>query len=195
MADREDYGPRGDPCRHLTLEQIEDGWAKLPPAPTDAGRVALIVARRADGVRETPDRVRLTPERGVPGDRWERLTRDRPEMQLAVMRRDVAELLAGGQPISHAGDNLFVDLELSRENLPVGTRLGVGEAVVEMTPEPHDGCRKLMDRFGNAALRFTSGPERRSLNLRGVYWTVVEAGEVAVGDPIRVLTRGPAAAG
>lgn len=193
MADEEHYGPEGDETCYLSLEAIEKGWDALPPPPTDTGRVALIVARRPDGVRDTPDRARLSPEEGVPGDRWGRQKRDRPEMQLAVMRRDVAELLANGQPITHAGDNLFVDLDLSVENLPIGTRLQVGGAVVEVTPEPHDGCRKFMGRFGNAALRFISAKERRSVNLRGVYWTVVEPGEVSVGDPIQVLARADAA--
>lgn len=193
MGSAENYGPEGDESRHLSLEEIEKRWEALPPAGTDEGRVALIVARRADGVRETPESARLSPEEGVPGDRWARLTSDRPEMQLAVMRRDVAEILANGQPITHAGDNLFVDLDLSARNLPVGTRLEVGQAVVQVTPEPHDGCRKFMGRFGNPALRFISAKERRPENLRGVYWTVVEAGEVAVGDPIRVLERGTVA--
>jgi MOSC domain-containing protein YiiM len=157
--------------------------------PRDAGTVALIVARRADGVRDTPPRVRLSPERGVPGDRWERRTPDEPGKQLTVMRRDVAELLAHGQPISHAGDNLFVDLDLSGENLPTGSRLRVGEAVVEVSPEPHNGCRKFMGRFGNDALRFVSDKARRDDHLRGVYWTVVQAGDVSVGDPIEVLSR------
>lgn len=192
MTGPEDYGPRGDPSRHRPLPEIEAAWDALPPAPTDRGRIDLIVARQPDGTRQLPDRARLTPEEGVPGDRWGRLTRDRPEVQLAVIRRDVAELLANGQPVTHAGDNLFVDLDLSAENLPAGSRLQVGQAVVEVTPEPHDGCRKFMDRFGNGALRFVSGKERRPENLRGIYWTVVEEGDVAVGDVIEVLRRGPA---
>lgn len=193
MVAQEDYGPEGDASRHLSLEEIENGWNALPVPPADEGRVALIVARRPDGVRETPEQARLSPEAGVPGDRWARRTSHRPDMQLAVMRRDVAELLANGQPITHAGDNLFVDLDLSARNLPVGTRLEVGEALVEVTPEPHDGCRKFMGRFGNPALRFISAKERRPENLRGVYWTVIQAGNVAVGDRIRVLERGATA--
>jgi len=195
MTGDEDYGPRGDPSCHRPLAELEAAWNALRAAPTDRGRVALIVARRADGVRDTPSRARLSPEEGVPGDRWMRRTRHRPDMQLAVMRRDVAELVAGGQPITHAGDNLFVDLDLSDRNLPAGTRLRVGEAIVEVSPEPHDGCRKFMGRFGNDALRFTSDRRRRPEHLRGVYWTVVEAGDVAVGDSIEVLRRGPAPAG
>ena len=186
----EDYGPRGDPGRHRSRSEIEAADAALPAPPRDEGRVVLIVARRPDGARETPDRVRLSVAGGVPGDRWGRHQRHRPETQLAVIRRDVAELLANGQPISHAGDNLYVDLDLSAANLPAGTRLRVGEALVEMTPEPHDGCIKFKGRFGGEALRFVSQRSHRDQNLRGVYWRVIEDGDVAVGDAVRVLRRG-----
>jgi MOSC domain-containing protein YiiM len=187
----EDYGPQGDPSRHHAASDLEGAYRALPQAPKDEGRVALIVARRADGVRETPERARLTADGGVPGDRWSRNQRHKPEAQLAVIRRDVAELLANGQPIAIAGDNLYVDLDLSAANLPVGSRLRVGGAVVEMTPEPHDGCIKFKGRFGGDALRFVSQNSRRDQNLRGVYWRVIEDGEVAVGDAITVLGRGP----
>lgn len=187
----EDYGPRGDPRCHRPLAELEAGLRALPPAPTDRGRLALIVARRADGARESPERVRLSVAGGVPGDRWGRRHRDRPELQLAVIRRDVAELLAGGQPMELAGDNLYVELDLSSANLPAGSRLRVGGATVEVTPEPHDGCLKFKGRFGADALRLVSQKARRDQNLRGVYWRVVEDGEVSVGDSIEVLQRGP----
>jgi MOSC domain-containing protein YiiM len=188
-AANEEYGPRGDASRHRPADEIEQAFRALAPAPKGEGRVALIVARRRDGVRETPERARLTVDGGVPGDRWARHQRHKPEAQLAVIRRDVAELLAHGQPISTAGDNLYVDLDLSAANLPAGTRLRVGEALVEMTTEPHDGCLKFKGRFGADALRFVSQKTLRDQNLRGVYWRVVEDGNVAVGDPIRVLSR------
>ena len=187
----EHYGPQGDASRHRPLDEIEEAFRALPPAPKGEGRVVLIVARRPDGVRETPERARLTVDGGVPGDRWGRHQRHKPEAQLAVIRRDVAELLAHGQPISMAGDNLFVDLDLSAANLPVGTRLRVGQALVEMTPEPHDGCHKFKGRFGGDALRFVSQKTLRDQNLRGVYWRVIEDGDVAVGDAIEVLSRAP----
>ena len=87
------------------------------------------------------------------------------------------------------GDNLFVDLDLAAENLPTGARLRVGEALVEVSPMPHDGCAKFKGRFGSDALRLVSGKALRHLNLRGIYWTTVEAGDVRVGDPIAVLSR------
>jgi MOSC domain-containing protein YiiM len=185
----EDYGPRGDADRHLPMDELRYRLGALPEPPRDRGRVALLVVRRADGIRDTPTRVTLTPEAGMPGDRWARRIPDRPEMQLAVMRRDIAELVANGQPIEMAGDNLFVDLDLSDDNLPTGSRLRVGQATVEVSPEPHNGCLKFRDRFGPDALKLTAAPELRSTHLRGIYWTVVEAGEVAVGDAIEVIHR------
>ena len=186
---REASGPEGDPARHVPLAELEAGLRTLAPAPKDAGRLALLVRRRSDGVRETPERVVLSPEEGVPGDGWTRRPPRDPEAQLAVLRRDVAELLARGQPLTLFGDNLVVDLDLSRSNLPPGTRLRVGEALVIVTAMPHNGCRKFQARFGGDALRLVQAPATRAENLRGVYWRVVAAGRAAVGDPIEVLAR------
>lgn len=186
---KEAYGPRGDPSRHRPLGTLRAGLEALPDAPREAGRVALLVCRRADGVRETPERVRLSPEEGLPGDGWSRRPPRDPEGQLAVMRREVAELIANGQPLTLFGDNLFVELDVAAENLPAGTRLAVGEAELAMTPKPHDGCLKFKERFGNDALRFVQAKETRHRNLRGVYWKVVAPGEVWAGAPIRVLAR------
>ncbi len=185
----EGWGPEGDAGRHLSLAQLEAGLAALPDAPLDRGRVELIVARHADGTRHTHEQIELTPEGGVPGDRWERLLPDKPEMQLTVMRRDVGEMISNGQPLTTFGDNFVVDLELAADALPVGSRLRVGEATVEVSPMPHDGCAKYKQRFGKDALRLVSGKALRDQNLRGIYWTTVEAGSVAVGDPIEVLSR------
>jgi MOSC domain-containing protein YiiM len=188
----EDYGPRGDASRHRELAALEEGLRTLGEAPKDSGRLALIVRRRADGARETPQRIHLTPDEGVPGDGWSRRPPRNPEAQLAVMRRDVAELIADGQPLTVFGDNLFVELDISAANLPLGTRLRVGEAVVEVTAKPHNGCHKFKGRFGEDALCFVQAPPTRDQNLRGIYWKVVEAGEAGVGDAIEVLSRGRA---
>jgi MOSC domain-containing protein YiiM len=151
--------------------------------------LTLIVRRRPDGVRETPARVQLTTHQGVPGDRWERATPDLPDAQLTVMRREVAELIANGQPLTVFGDNLFVDLDISTDNLPTGSRLSVGAAILEVTPKPHNGCIKFKGRFGGDALFFVNAVPTRPQNLRGVYWRVVEPGAAAVGSPIQVLSR------
>jgi MOSC domain-containing protein YiiM len=187
--EREAYGPEGDAARHLGLAALDAGWRALPPAPRDAGRLALIVRRHPDGARETLPRALLTPADGVPGDGWSRRPPRDPEAQLAVMRRDVAALIANGQPLTLFGDNLFVDLDLSAGNLPVGTRLRVGEAEVVMTAMPHDGCRKFRGRFGADALRFVQAKPTRDQNFRGVYWRIVAPGEARVGDAALVLAR------
>jgi MOSC domain-containing protein YiiM len=183
------YGPRGDAARHLAGEELERRLEELPAPGRDRGALALIVRRRADGVRETPERVQLSPEQGVPGDDWSRRPPRRLDAQLAVMRRDVARLIANGQPLTLFGDNLFVDLDLSAANLPTGSRIRIGDALVEMTPEPHDGCAKFRERFGGDALRLVQAHATRSLNLRGVYWRVIEPGEVSVGSELAVLSR------
>src|SRR5258706_2969128 len=174
---------------HRSLAELMAGLQALPGAPRDAGRLAFIVCRHAPGMHEALARVRLTPQEGVPGDEWNRRPPLNPEAQLTVIRRDVAELIAHGQSLTVSGDNLLVDLDISAANLPVGTRLRVGEAVVEMSPKPHNGCAKFQNRFGQDAFRFVQAPETRAQNLRGVYWRVVEPGEVTAGAPIQVLSR------
>jgi MOSC domain len=186
---REAYGPQGDAAHHLALAALGAGLAALPAAPRDAGRLSLIVRRHPDGRRETLAEARLSPQEGVPGDGWSRRPPKKPEAQLAVMQHDVAGLIANGQPLTLFGDNLFVELDLSANNLPAGTRLRVGEALVEMTAEPHDGCIKFKGRFGPDALRFVQARETRHRNLRGVYWKVIEPGLARGGDAIRVLSR------
>ena len=186
---KEAYGPEGDASRHLKLADLEAGLRALEPAPRDAGRLALIVRRRPDGTRETPDHTQLFPSEGVPGDGWTRRPPRDPLAELAVMRRDLAELIANGQPLTLFGDNLFVELDLTAQNLPFGTRLRVGEALVEVTTKPHNGCLKFKGRFGADALAFVQAPPTRRENRRGIYWRVVDAGGVRVGDPIRVLSR------
>lgn len=186
---KEAYGPRGDESRHRSIGELEAGLPALSKAFKETGRVTLIVRRHPDGERETLDRVRLTVEEGVPGDGWNRRPPRDPDAQLAVMRREVAELIANGQPLTLFGDNLFVDLDLAVANLPIGSRVRVGEAVVVVTPKPHNGCVKFRGRFGDGALRFVQAKETRDQNLRGIYWKVVEAGDVGVGDAIEVLAR------
>lgn len=182
--------PTGDSSRHLPLTALESELRALPALPKDSGRLALIVRRRADASRETPERLRLSPEDGVLGDSWGRDQERMLDAQIAVMQRDVAELIANGQPLTLFGDSLFVELDLSTTNLPTGSRLRVCEAIVEVTPMPHDGCSKFKKRFGADALFFVNARPTRHLNLRGIYWKVIEAGEVGVGAPIQVLSRG-----
>ena len=145
----------GDPSRHLSMEELERGLEKLAPPP-DVGMLALIVTRGEDRRRETPARVALTREGGVEGDAWVRDCPEKIDAQIAVMRADVAELFANGQPHSLFGDNLLVDLDLSEANLPARSRLRVGAALLEVTPEPHTGCLQFRQRFGADALRLAA---------------------------------------
>lgn len=185
----ETSGQQNSSAPHLPLAQIEVGLRTLPEASKDAGRLTLIVRRRPDGSRETPERVLLTPEEGLSDDKWNRSLPRVPDMQLTVMRRDVAELIANGQPLTTFGDNLFVELDISAASLPIGSRLRVGAAVVEVTPQAHNGCAKFKARFGSDALHFVNAPPTRPLNLRGIYWKVIEPGEAGVGSAIQVLSR------
>jgi hypothetical protein len=175
--------------RHRSLTELEAGFRSLPQPPTDLGRVALIVCRRAPGVHEALESARLTPEEAVPGDEWNRRPGRNVESQITVVRRDVSELIANGQALTVSGDNLVVELDISTPNLPAGTRLRVGGAVLEVTPKPHNGCNKFQARFGADAFRFVQAPATRHHNLRGVHWRVIEPGEVRAGDAIQVLQR------
>jgi ribosomal protein S18 acetylase RimI-like enzyme len=187
---KEAYGPTGDPDRHLPMWDLQARFAALAAPPRDAGLAALVVCRQADGTRVTPPSVHLSPQGGVPGDGWSRRPPRHPDAQITVMRRDVAELVANGQPLTVFGDNLFVDLDLADANLPAGTRLRVGGAVVEVTPRPHNGCNKFKGRFGADALAFVQAGPTRSLNLRGIHVKVIEPGELRVPGPVQVISRG-----
>ena len=186
---RPDVFPAGDPSLHLDREAIEQALAERAVPPRDHGRVALLVRRILGGARELPSRVLLCREDGVVGDDWQRRRKHKPLEQVAVMERAVAEILANGQPIEILGDNLFVELDLSDANLPAGSRLRVGTAIVEVSTETHDGCSKLAPRVGQAAFRALADKATRAQNRRGLYWKVVENGEVSVGDAIVVLER------
>jgi hypothetical protein len=131
----------------------------------------------------------LTPDEGVPGDAWGRKPDRKPDMQIATMQAGVAALIFNGQALELVGDELFLDLDLSAENLPEGSRLGIGDAVLVVTPVPHNGCRKFLARFGPGALEFVSKPELRHRNLRGIYLRVLEPGEIGPGDEVKVLQR------
>lgn len=184
----------GDPARFLGRGDLERLLAALPPAPRDRGTVSLLVRRGPGGVRELLEQALVTGAAGLPGDAWGRRTAPSTGSQLAVIQADVAEILANGQPLTLFGDNLFLDLDLSTDNLPVGSRVRAGGAELEVTPTPHNGCRKFHQRFGPDALRVVSDAASRHRNLRGIYMRVVQAGEIKTGGLVEVLERalGPA---
>lgn len=144
-----------------------------------------------------PPRVELSPELGVVGDRWLTHPTRSEESHVSFIDCRVANLLTGGDPkrLHLPGDNFHVDLDLSVEALPVGTRLRVGSAVVEITAKPHAGCKKFRARLGDDALRWVNDHELRTRRLRGVYGRVVTAGTVMMGDAIVVETRPPLSVG
>lgn len=181
--------PSGDAKRHLTLERLEAGFAGLRAPQTERGGLTAIARRLADGTRELPATAELDVDEGLVGDAWSRRPPRDPDAQLTVMRQDIALLMANGQPLTLFGDNLFVDFDISDTHLPAGTRLRLGECVVEVTPEPHTGCAKFKTRFGFDALRFTAQKHMRPHNARGVHWRVVDGGTIRVGDSIEVLSR------
>lgn len=182
-------GLRGDVHKHLDRTRLEAAIAALPPAPLDEGKVELLVARGAEGERFLPQEVVLTVEGGMPGDRWANEGKDKPDHQLATTRADVARVIANGQPLELHGDNLFLHLDLSPENLPPGSTLRLGEALLRVTPQAHNGCKKWVQRFGLDAMQLNMAASHRAMRVRGIYLQVIEAGRVAVGDRVVVVKR------
>ncbi|MBO6935172.1 MAG: MOSC domain-containing protein [Deltaproteobacteria bacterium] len=185
-------GLRGDASRHLTRAELEAGIAALPPAPKDEGTVDLLVARTPEFGRILHEKALLTVEGGMPQDRFAEQTKYGLDHQLATTRTDFARLIANGQPLELHGDNLFLSLDLSDANLPAGSRIRLGEALVEVTPTAHNGCKKWVQRFGLAAMRLNMSAAYRPRHLRGIYLRVIEAGECRVGDAALVVNRGTA---
>lgn len=178
---------------HLTTRQLEAGLDEIRQAPPDGGRVELIVRRPDVGRRELLDEAALDTSEGLVGDNWRgrgsRHTEDgsaEPGRQLTLMNARAAALVAvAPDRRALAGDELFVDLDLGGKNLPAGTRLELGTAAIEVSPLPHTGCIKFLERFGQDAARFVNSPAGRELNLRGINAIVVQSGTVHVGDAIR----------
>jgi hypothetical protein len=184
-------GLRGQPTQHLERAQLEAALQNLAPAPRDAGVLELLVARGPTGERALPQRALLTRRGGMPGDRWADQDRYGPNHQLATTRADVARLIANGQPLELHGDNLYLQLDLSEGNLPPGSLVRLGEALLVVTPQAHNGCKKWVQRFGLAPMQLNLDPAYRPMHLRGIYFCVEEDGEVSVGDVAHVLRRGP----
>ncbi len=178
---------------YATPAELEAGLDHLRAAPRVEGVVEMIVRRPVEDERELVDEAELDTVEGLVGDSWRARGRSggRPaneKAQITVMNARSTALVAGDRerwPL--AGDQLYVDFDLSGEHIPPGTRLAVGTAVIEVTDDPHTGCKKFSARFGLEALLFVNSPEGKALNLRGINTRVVEAGTVRVGDAIRRL--------
>jgi hypothetical protein len=184
--------------RHLKRAELDAALDGLRQSPRDEGVLDLIVRRPDVGARDVLAEGQLDLEVGLVGDNWStrgsRRTTDgtsHPDMQLNVMNSRVIALVAQDRerwPL--AGDQLFVDLNLSEANLPAGSRLAVGGAVIEVTDQPHTGCDKFVSRFGLDAMKFVNSPIGRELNLRGINARVVTPGTIRAGDRVRVISRG-----
>ena len=183
-------------AEHLTTAELEAGLDDILRAPANEGVVELIVRRPAEDEREVLEEGTLDLEEGLSGDMWRRRGSKRtadgsahPDMQLTVMSARAADLVAAGdrERWALAGDQIYVDLDISEKNLPAGTRIALGSAVIEVTPEPHTGCAKFHARFGGDAHTFVNTRKHRHLRLRGLNAKVVVPGIVRRGDTIRKL--------
>jgi hypothetical protein len=176
--------------KHLTTEELEAALDHLREAPKDEGILQLIVCRPDVDQRDVMEEAELDPFRGLIGDNWVVRGSSRtpdgsahPEMQINIMNARVTALVAQEKerwPL--AGDQLYIDMDLSKENLPAGSRIQVGSAVLEVSPLPHTGCHKFVSRFGLDAMKFVNSTIGKQLCLRGINAKVVQGGVVKVGQ-------------
>ena len=172
------------------LGELEADLDRIDAAPAEAGAVELIVRRPAPGDRELLATATIDVADGLVGDRWSRGKRD-PEDQVMIVGARAARIFSGSEDHADwalAGDQLYVDLDVSYANLPAGTRLAVGEsAVLEVSQEPHLGCGKFVRRFGVDAMKFVNSPQGRELRLRGLGTRVLAGGVIRPGDRVAKL--------
>jgi MOSC domain-containing protein YiiM len=180
---------------HRDLAALEAGLDHIRQAPKDEGRIAFICCRPETEQRELLGEAVLDSERGLVGDNWSargsKSTPDgsaHPDMQVTLTNVRSMDVIADDPERRQlAGDQFFVDFDLSGENIPPGTRLTLGQATIEITEIPHRGCGKFSARFGVDALKFVNSAVGRELNLRGVNAKIIEAGVVRTGDAITKL--------
>lgn len=179
--------------RHLTVAELEEGLDEVRRAPASEGKVEMIARRPQVDVREELTEGRLIAGSGLEGDSWNARRSSHtpdgspdPECQLTVMNARAAQLVAGDRSRwSLAGDQIYVDFDLSNANVPPGTKLAIGDAVIEISPVPHTGCGKFVQRFGVNAMKFVNSEVGRAHHLRGINAKVVKSGTIRVGDAIR----------
>jgi hypothetical protein len=179
----------------LSLSKLEAGLDHIRLSPKDEGRLMLIVRRPDVNEREAVEKRLLDPIEGLVGDSWKtrgsRHTPDglaNPNVQITIMNSRAIALVAQDETRwALAGDQLYVDMDLSDENLPAGTRLALGTTILEVSPEHHTGCKKFAMRYGTDATKFVNSKEGKRLHLRGVNAKILQAGTVRVGDVIKKM--------
>jgi hypothetical protein len=180
---------------HLTMEELKAGIDSIREAPRIQGFVKMIVRRPGVDEREVVNEAELSLTDGLVGDTWKsRGSNHTPdgsadfEAQLTLTNARLIALLAQDEsrwPL--AGDQLYVDFDLSEDHIPPGTRLAIGGAVIEVSTKPHTGCNKFSARFGVEALKFVNSPEGKRLHLRGINTRVIQPGTIHVGDAVKKL--------
>ena len=181
--------------KHLTMAELEAALDHLRQTPKDDGVVQLIVRRPKVDEREVIEEAELDPIGGLIGDSWSVRGSSRtadgsphPEMQINIMNARVTALVAQDKERwSLAGDQLYIDMDLSKENLPAGSRIAIGSAVLEVSPLPHTGCHKFVARFGVDAMKFVNSEVGKQLCLRGINAKVVQGGKVKVGESAKKI--------
>ena len=181
--------------KHLSTPDLVAGLEQIRNSPKNQSVLDMIVSRPEEDAREIMELADLDVVVGLVGDTWQDRPsassgdgKAHPDMQITLMNSRVADLVAQSKerwPMS--GDQLFADLDLSKTNVPPGTRISVGKAVLEATDQPHTGCKKFASRFGVDALKFISSPATEVLQLRGINLKVVEGGEIKPGDIVKKL--------
>lgn len=179
--------------KQLTMTELEEGMELIRQSPRDEGVLKMIVRRPNFDERELVDECELNLEQGLAGDSWKvRGSSHTPDgsanvdAQLTIMNARVITLIAQDEarwPL--AGDQLYIDMDLSDDNLPPRTRLALGSAVIEVSEQPHSGCKKFSSRFGVDAIKFVNSPEGKHLHLRGINTRVIQPGTIRVGDILK----------
>ena len=179
--------------KQRTAEELEAGLKQIRQSPKDNGVLALIARRPRSEEREVLETAEISLVEGLVGDNWKTRGSTRtadgsahPEMQITLMNARVIALVAGEREHwAIAGDQLYIDLDMSARNVPPGTRLSIGSAIIEVTSHPHTGCKKFAARFGAEATKFVNSPLGRELQLRGINARVINPGVVKTGDVVR----------
>lgn len=177
------------------MEELEAGLEEIRKSPNDKGVLEMIVCRPKENERQILETGELDLELGLVGDNWKTRGSSRtndgfghPEMQLNIMNSRAVSLIAQTKNRWQlAGDQLFIDMNLSDENLPTGSRIKIGTAIIEITAIPHNGCKKFTERFGIDAVKFVNSPIGKELHLRGINAKVIQPGIISVGDQVKKL--------